>query len=538
MSSSFNEEHRFGSAGFADEADIRAGGLLKPGGPQIGYWHDRPLYLEGDAPLITIGGAGSGKLRDLLSFVVCGSPGQRMVALDPRGELGAISHHVHGAYGDHAYFWNPLGLLGLPRHACNPLDILDEASANFHADCKFIAESLIPLTGASNGRYFELRAREYLESLIKSLVERFGRASLPGLVAVLNVIEANPAAWADHLEAMLGSVHDGVRRTAGEMLAKQQDSPKEFGAILGEIYAHLNFLDDPVLLDALEDGDLSLSKLIDPVQPAKVFLNIPAEYLSLWSPLIRLFFTVTMLYKSRAPQARRVMLLVDEAGQLGKFEALLRAFTYGRGAGLRAWAIFQDVGQITRHYGAPALQGFLGSAQLRQFFGVRDYETAKLVSDMLGTETLTYDDPLQQEGARRKKLEAIQRFMGGGDPFASGFDVAHYGASAKHRTKQARQLMTPDEILHLPEDRQVLFIAGKNLKPVLANKYPYFTRPEMAGRYLPNPYHPPGDRVRVASRLGSRWARVVSAPVPHSLRAFPQYQDGLMQKVEGYDLKP
>lgn len=536
--SSFNEDHRFGSAAFADEADIRAAGMLKPGGPQIGYWNNKPLYLDGDAPLITIGGAGSGKLRDLLSFVICRSPGQRMLILDPRGELGAISHHVHGAYGDHAWYWNPLGLLGLPSHACNPLDILDGGSANFHADCKFIAESLIPLTGSSNGRYFELRAREYLESLIKSLVERFGRASLPDLVAVLNVIEANPAAWADHLEAMLGSGHEGVRRTAGEMLGKQQDSPKEFGAILGEIYAHLNFLDDPVLLAALEDGDLSLSALVDAHQPAKVFLNIPAEYLSLWSPLIRLFFTVTMLYKSRAPQAKRVMLLVDEAGQLGKFEALLRAFTYGRGAGLRAWAVFQDAGQITRHYGAPALQGFLGSAQLRQFFGVRDYETAKLVSDMLGTETLSYDDPLQQEGARRKKLEAIQRFMAGGDPFGAGFDVAHYGASAKHRTKQARQLMTPDEILHLPEDRQLIFIAGKNLKPVLANKYPYFTRAEMAGRYLPNPYHPPSDCVRVATRFGSKWARVVSAPVPSSLRAFPQYQDGFVRFIEGYDLKP
>jgi len=536
--SSFNEEQRFGSAAFADEADIRASGLIKPGGPQIGYWNNRPLYLDGDAPLITIGGAGSGKLRDLLSFVICRSPSQRMLILDPRGELGAISHHVHGAYGDHAWYWNPLGLLGLPGHACNPLDILDGASANFHADCKFIAESLIPLTGASNGRYFELRAREYLESLIKSLVERFGRASLPDLVAVLNVIEANPAAWADNLEAMLGSGHEGVRRTAGEMLAKQQDSPKEFGAILGEIYAHLNFLDDPVLLAALEDGDLSLSSLVDGHRPAKVFLNIPAEYLSLWSPLIRLFFTVTMLYKSRAPQAARVMLLVDEAGQLGKFEALLRAFTYGRGAGLRAWAVFQDAGQITRHYGAPALQGFLGSAQLRQFFGVRDYETAKLVSDMLGSQTLEYDDPLQQEGARRKKLEAIQRFMAGGDPFGAGFDVAHYGASAKHRTKQARQLMTPDEILHLPEDRQLLFIAGKNLKPVLANKYPYFTRPEMAGRYLPNPYHPPSDRVRVATRFGSKWARVVSAPVPAFLRSFPQYQDGFVRFIEGYDLKP
>jgi len=164
------------------------------------------------------------------------------------------------------------------------------------------------------------------------------------------------------------------------------------------------------------------------------------------------------------------MLLVDEAGQLGRFEALLRAFTFGRGAGIRAWAIYQDAGQIERNFGRPALQSFLGSAQMRQFFGVRDYQTAELVSNMLGDETLLYDDPLQQNAAKRQKWETAKRVMEGGDPFAAASDYAHHKRNAGHRTQQRRRLMTPDEILALPEDRQILFVSGKNLKPILANK--------------------------------------------------------------------
>lgn len=531
----FNEQYRYGSARWADEFEVGATDMMTPRGPQIGYLGRRALYLDGDAPMITIGGAGSGKLRDLLGYVVCKTPGQRMMVLDPRGELGAISFHVHARHGEHAYYWNPIGLHGLPQHGCNPLDILDPAAATFHSDCKFIAEALIPLSGAAEGKYFELRAREWVESLLKSDAEYFGQTSLPRLSRLINVVEVDSGAWADQLERMLGSKFESVRRTAGEMLAKQQDSPREFGSIMGDVYAHLGFLDDPALLHWLEHGDLSLSEFVSPFRSTKVFLNVPAEYLGLWSPLIRLFMTVTMLYKSRAPSAPRVMLVVDEAGQLGRFEALLRAFTYGRGAGIRAWAIFQDVGQIVRNFGAPALQGFMGSAQMRQFFGVRDYETAKMVSEMLGSETLEYDDPRLQEPARRQKAEALKRFMDGGDPMAAAIDIAHYGRAAKMRSKQARSLMTPDEVLALPEDKQVIFISGKNLGPILANKYPYFSRSEMAGFYLPNPYHPPLDSVALSSWRGTRSARVIRQPVPSHLRSFPQYLNGAHVYVEGYE---
>jgi type IV secretion system protein VirD4 len=153
---------------------------------------------------------------------------------------------------------------------------------------------------------------------------------------------------------------------------------------------------------------------------------------------------------------------------------------------------------------------------------------------MLGSETLIYDDTLRQEEARRHKRQAMQRLFLGDDPFAAVFDAAHYGRAAETRAKQARSLLGPDEVLSLPEDRQILFISGKNLKPVLANKYPYFTRAEMAGLYLPNPYHPPADRVLIATRFGSKWADIIREKVPPSQTKFPQHQSGCRSYVKGY----
>lgn len=532
-----NEENRFGSARWAQEEDVRRAGLFGRSGPFIGYWERSPLRLEGDAPMITFGGAGSGKLRDLYSYVVCNSPGERMAFMDPRGELAAISMIAHAMHGEYAYCWNPMGIAGLPSHGCNPLDILDARSPYFHSDCKFIAESLVQLSGASNGQYFELRAREWLEGLIKFLVERHDHVTLPMLSRIINTIEGDSKNWADLLSGMLASTYDSVRRSAGEMLVKQQDSPKEFGSILGEIYAHTAFLDDPVLLPSLEKDDFSLSVLTDPRRATKMFFNVPAEYLRLWSPVLRLMFTVIMLYKSRVPGGPRVTLCVDEAGQLGRFEALLRAFTFGRGAGIRAWAVFQDIGQIVRNFDQATLQGFLGSAQLRQFFGVRDYETAKLISSMLGDETLTYDETLHQSEARMRKQELARGLFQGRDPFEIAHEYRHHKQAETHRNKQRRALMTPEEILAMPEDRQILFISGKNLPPIYGHKYAYFSsqaRGQMAEKYLSNPYHPPIDKVKVGTWYGSKWRRIITEPVPDKFRDYPQYRNGVWSYVEGH----
>ncbi|MFT6508748.1 MAG: type IV secretion system protein VirD4 [Parvibaculaceae bacterium] len=529
-----NEEYRFGSAAWSDHRDLNRAGLLGGKGLQVGYAGNKPICLETDAPIITIAGAGSGKMRDLLALAIARNAGNRNFILDPRGEIASVTMVNFAMARSYLYCWNPTAMRGLPQHRLNPLDILKLDDPQFHADCKFIAESLIPASGSSSGRYFELRAREWVENILKMLVERDGSVTFPALYRVVNWIESDSSRWADCLEFMLRSSMDSVRRTASEMLTKQQESEKEFGSIIGELYAYLNFLDDPMLQASLERSDASLADTCNPHQASSWMINVPIEYVQLWSPILRTMFTVQMLFKSRAPSAPPINMIVDEAGQLGNFEALLRAFTFGRGAGVRTWALFQDAGQIVRNFGAPALQGFLGSAALRQFFGVRDYQTAQMVSSMLGTETLEYDDGLRQADARRQKRQAAMSIMNGGDPFSAYADMKYHAFAEDHRTKQARALMMPEEVLALSEDRQILFVSGKDIKPIYAEKYPYYKRSDLAGRFLANPFHPPHDSVVIPSRWGERRVRIITEPVPQQFARYPQYASGHWSFVEGY----
>lgn len=537
MSSSlFNEQYRHGSARWADEQQLRAAGLFGGRGLPIGFMGRRALWLDGDAPLVTFGGAGSGKLRDVIGHVF-GSlrPGQPMIVLDPRGEIAATFLPALAHAGMQGYLWNPYGLHGLPSHSCNPLDPIDPRSSTFHADCKLSARSLITVTSKAEGKYFEQRGSGWAEAIIKHIAEATGQVSLPALARVMNLVESGSSLWPDFLEGMTESAFEDVRRTAGEMLTKQQDSPREFGSIMGEMYGSLSFLDDPALQRSLENPDFSLSELCRSDRTVIVFLLMPTEYLHQTSAALRQFFTAPMLYKSRQPGSGRLLMLIDEAAQLGSFHALQQLYTYGRGIGVRPWTFWQDIGQIINNFGPTGVQTFMGSAQMRQVFGVRDYQTAKLISDMLGSETLEYDDTRVQEAARRQKVQAVQRLMeGGDDPVKALLDVAHFHKTSRLRTKQARKLMTEDEILSMPEDRQILFISGKDLPPVAAQKYPYYAQSAMAGLYLPNPYHPPGDRVRIAGRWGSSWGRVMRGPVPKKFASFAQYRNGDWAYVQGY----
>ncbi|MCP5380310.1 MAG: type IV secretory system conjugative DNA transfer family protein [Sphingomonadaceae bacterium] len=530
-----HEEFRFGSAGWEVEEGIGRAGLIEEQGTPIGFWQQRMIRLEGDASSIIFGGAGTGKLRDILAYDLCLNGHENRVVLDPRGELASISMWNLIRFGSHGWCFNPFGIPGLPQHCINPLEILTPRSPTLHADATLIAKALIVSKGTGESdTYFIPRAHQYLTEILKSATLRFGAPHFGLVYEIIASIESDHSAWADHIEFMLSAGDVSMRRAAGEMLTKQQDTPKEFGGIMGTIYGGLSCLDDPNVRAALSRSDFSFADFASGKTRGTLYLNPPAEFLPQLAPILRVIFEVAMILKNRAPDAPRMNFIIDEAGQMGRFDTIKRVATYGRGMGVRGRFFFQDPGQVMLNFGREGLQSFMNSCQLRAFLPPRDLNTAQLISAMLGNETLSYDDVLAQNEMRHRSKTAAMDFLFGGDPFRAALDHRHFKQASKNRVKQARSLMTPDELLALPDDRCILFISGKNLKPILANKYPYYSRPEMAGMYLNNPYHPPEDRVLITTRRGERWARIVTERIPPALAHYPQYQDGYVRYVEGY----
>lgn len=528
------ERFRFGSARWAGDRDVSPNHLPFGAEPLIGLWKGiHRLVMPGDSPLVSFAGSGSGKLTDIIAYTLCAYPG-RVLVNDPKGELCAISIWNQIRLGKPAFCINPHGLHGLPAHVCALLDILKKGCPRLGSNIKFIAETLIALSGSPHGEFFELKGRAWLAALLRFDVEKHGSGDLPRLFALLQRMIGDSEVWAETIDEMMDSPWPDVVAAAGEMHQKRKvPNNTEFGGCFGEITKSLDFMTDPVLQTALGgegDADFSLSVLTNPDFASTVYLMTPAEYAGNWGPMIRLIFAVAMLWKARSPESPTVLFLADEAAQMGRTEAILRFQTYGRGIGIRLWSFWQDISQPVRNLGEGATQTILASSQVRQFFGVREYETAKLISEMLGTQTLEYGEPLEQAYARHAYREAIFDFVSGNDPIGNAWKAQYHAMAARHRKKQARALLTPSEVLALPENKQILFVSGVNCPPALADRRPYWNFPLMAGKYTANPYHPPVDRVQI----GNRWARVRVADVPPRLRHWPQHQKGKLLYVEGY----
>ena len=529
-----NEIDRFGSAAFADRAEIARAGLFRqtPDSLLAGFFGDKPLWYGGAGGVLMVAGARGGKLRDILAYNLCtGICTGTVLILDMKGECAAISRD-QTADAKHCYYWNPCGLHGLPKNRINPVDYIRADSPSLVSDVKVFCENTVPPSGSANGAYFEGRARELIEAVILTLVRLNGVLTLPDLYGALNLIPGGGAAWLDFAFEMADSGFPLSVRMEEEIAASRHESGDGFKSILGESFKAIAPLSDPVLMDSVSPPyDFSMAQLCDPARAHQVYLMPPAEFVAAWAPVIKAIFVAGMIYKSRAPHAPRQTWMLDECAQLGGFPLVTRLFTYGAGIGIRPFAVFQSIDQM-RAVGPGAETIIPGSAACRLFFAIRDLDSATAISRMLGAQTLAYDDPVLQARARHAKHQALQSLIAGGDPLAAGLNYAHHAREAAHRSKQHRALRTPDEVLNTPSDRLYLFADGLR-HPVYAERQPYYAQRFMAGRYHPNPYHPPADRVRVKLAVGTGTRRVIREAVPARYAGYPQYRGGLWSRIGG-----
>lgn len=523
----------FGSARFAGPEEAARAGLFtrQPHSLLVGFFAGRPLWYSGMAGAVCIAGARTGKLSTLLGYNLCwGIHTPTMLVLDIKhGELAAVSRW-QVPDGKFCIYWNPSALHGLRASRINPVDYVHIKSRTLVSDVKVFAENVIPPSGSPQGRYFEGRAREFLEAAALTLVRLNGVMTLPDLYRVINLMVAGGDAWLNFAFEMSESGFDIAERIEEEIAEARNDSSGGFKGVLGELTGAFSCLSDPVLRDSVSPPfDFSLSQLCESDQTYQLYLMPDSAFVEAWAAVIKAFFVGAQIYKSRAPSAPRQTWVLDECGQLGGFPLVVKLFTRDAGTGIRPWAFFQNTKQMKAlHPEGESL--ILSSAGLQSWFGIRDEPTAATLSRMIGHETLAYVDEHRREAARHAQRKAAQAIFCGGNPVGAALELAHHARMASLPVIKGRPLRTPDELLGMPHDRQVIYTDGLS-HPLWAERHAYYDQPSMAGRYHPNPHHPPLDRVRVRTARGTAWRPVIVEPVPRRFAHFPQYASGLWSRI-------
>lgn len=539
------QEFPHGSARFADDREVLRA-FRDCGGPVIGFLNGKRLHHTKQAGALLIGGAGSGKLVTVLAHILAdtGRKGEpaRYAILDPKGELAAVIGPSLVHLGAHVFTSNAYGLHGSLMNSTALLAHLTPSSPTLVADSRRVARTIQPEAGGAEARFFEQKAQNWIDALVRGLVHADGEVSFLSLFDLVGMMRAMPEGWAEMADAMAALGEPDLRITYAEMRQMAKDAERTYQSVLGEIANSLAFMADPAIQRAFTGrarADFTLDVLTEESQrPVFVFLAMPAELIAQNAVLIRQFFSTLRTLKQRKPQAPTINLVIDEAAQLGSFAEIADFFSLGRGFGLSPLAVYQDIGQIKRNLGATGAMTLSASADVEVYLGggIADLETAQHLSRKLGNQTLTLDDRLTRERAARARREAIHGMLyGEADPLKTGLALRSLDYEMTHVQRQPRPLMTPDEILAMPQDKALVWARGYGVRPFFLDKVPYYRCRDYAGRFFPNHYFDRDlNRVRVQTRWGMRTCAVITEPVPDRYRDFPQYRHGEWKFIEGY----
>jgi len=448
-----------GSARFANRKEMkklqREGGLLIGRNPHTG----RLLRYDGPAHLITLAPTRAGKgvgtvIPNLLATE------RSVLVIDPKGENARIAGEARRRFGT-VHVLDPFEVSGHPSACYNPLDRLTPDSLDLGEDAASLTEALVmDPPGQVTEAHWNEEAKAILGGLIMFCVCHEDR-DRRSLATIREYLTLPPEKLRALLELMQDSEEAGglIARAANRFLGK---ADREAASVLSNAQRHTHFLDSPRIARCLARSDFAFADLRHRI--TSVFLVLPPNRMDAYSRWLRLLVSQALQDIARDAEASvgaqgasqrlrtPTLFLLDEFAALGRLEAVERAMGLMAGYGLQLWPILQDMSQLKDLYGERA-GTFIANAGVQQVFGVNDFETAKWLSQMIGQETAGFQ---------------TDSFKPGDSPSFSN-------------NLTGRDLLTPDEIMQLPPDRQLLRVQGQ--ATAIAQKLRYYADPEFAGLF-------------------------------------------------------
>ncbi len=493
---------------------------------------------------------GAGKTTGLVIPIALSWQGS-LVVTDIKGEITAVAARRRRELGQQVHVIDPFNQTGLGAETAG-IDLF----ALIHRetwvdDCKHIAALLmpLPLKNSNNATFWIMAGRNLLAGLIGyiwsstelaasgkrnivTLREYLGygeedfRTLLKGILGKLDAPSTPKSASDDDFEEV---PLPSPRRTVDPFISGALESymgleAKVRSSVHTECRNVTDFLDSPGVKRALSVATVDLHSLRK--RPQTLFLVIPDKFLQSHAGLLRLIAAAVLGAIKDCPRdPHRVLLLLDEFGNLGHMEMITKDMTLMRGYGTHICIIAQAIGQLTHIYGEEAFSMMFATSQAQIFARVADLKTAQHVSSLLGHTTVhshnastgsnTSESTSFSQSASSGNSGGRSQSFGSSSSYNSGSGSSdsrnsgqsansgwNYGtsrgttnstsrgtSSSSGYSEQRRELMTADEILNLPPNEMIVRIQGSH--PIRGRRLAYFEEPEFHGQYDPNPMYSP-----------------------------------------------
>jgi type IV secretion system protein VirD4 len=498
-----------GSARWAERADLEAAELIgRDAGVYVGAWPEGETlhYLRHAGPqhVLAFAPSRSGKGVGLVLPTLLSWPASCVVN-DVKGENWALTagwrrHHL----GSICLKFDPTAPVGSAARY-NPLLEVRPWPLDVR-DAQLVADMLIDPDGQGSRDHWDLTAHDLLVGVILHVLYAERDKTLHGCLRLL----ADPArAIESTLSTMLTAVHDSdgtlgwmdgagqPTRThpavAGSARTLLNKSDNERSSVVSSAVKFLNLYRDPVVVRNTETSDFAVRDLMHAEVPVSLYLTVPPADIHRTRPLLRLLLqqivsrlTEAMDFadgRAVAGYRHRLLLMLDEFPTLGRMDVLQTALAYLPGYGITAYLIVQDLTQLAHAYGR--YDSIVSNCHVRVAYAANKVETARLISDMAGTMTV-HKETRTYTGNRLNPV------------------LMHVMASEQ---ETSRPLLTPDEVMRLPEDAALIFVAGQ--PAIYGRKIRYYADPEFTERAR---MHPPARSDRIVHDW-SQWTARKPEPV-------------------------
>lgn len=419
---------------------------------------DKTVFAVLDQPshALTVAPTRSGKgtcvvIPNLLIY------GGSVIVNDIKGENYAVTHRWRARTGHDVYKVAPFDD---DSDQWNPFDILLH-SDDVWDDAKHMAELLLPDMPGKD-EFWTNGARNLLTGLIL-YIHQTAPNEKRTLSYLRDLLTQDEEGFDETLAEMANSESKAAARSANVF---QRADIKVQSGIMSTLDSELSFLDSDRLANCTEDSSFNFKELKEKL--VSIYLVIPPERLRTYAPFVRLFMGLAALELKRTKTKPEfpVLLMLDEFPAMGRMKVIEDEISFLAGYDVRLWLFAQDLKQLASIYGDKA-QSIIANCAVKQFFGVADEETARLVSFMCGSTTVPSISVSNTSGVR---VESRNESIG----------------------RSARPLFDPNEVMTMDSGLQFLFYQGR--QPIQSAKLSYLEHPRIFSDkdgpvFDDNPYH-------------------------------------------------
>ncbi len=428
-----------GDAKWASNADIERAGLRSKEGMLLGV--DAGGYFVGGGfqHSLLFAPTGSGKgvgfvIPNLLFWT------ESCVVHDIKLENHGFTSGWRSSIGQKCFVWAP----GDPdgnTHCYNPFDWISTKPGQMVDDVQKLASLILP-----KQEFWENEARSLFLGVVLYLIA--DPYKIKSFGEVVRTLRSDDVVY--NLAVAMDTLGKQMHPVAYMNLAAFLQKPdKERGSVVSTLNSAIELWANPLIDTATASSDFNMQMLKK--EKITVYVGLTPDNLKRLQPLMQIFYQQSTEFLSRKipgpDEPHGVMFILDEFPTLGKMDSFMTGIAYFRGYKVRLFLIIQDTQQLKGIYEESGMNSFLSNATYRITFAANNMDTANLISQLCGNQTV--------------KQESISKpqFFSQGSRSVSVSEVQ-------------RALLLPQEVIGLPRDEQIVLI--ESFPPIKSKKIFYY----------------------------------------------------------------